>query len=147
MLRSLVGENIDLQIHSSLDERLITADRQETIQLISNLVVSSMKTLPLGGTVSIDTQNMEIDASSSEYPDNIPSGTFVLMTISADGCEVLPERRMSFNKSIMDRIGGWIFSTNDPQTGNVHRLYFPRVESFAGIATIAPDTSDPESSN
>jgi PAS domain S-box-containing protein len=146
VLHSLVGENIDLQIHSSLDGSLITADRQETIKLISNLVVSSMKTLPLGGTVSIDTENIEIDASSSEYPDNIPSGTFVLMTISADGCEVLPERRMSFNKSVMDRIGGWIFTTNDPQTGNVHRLYFPRVESFAGTI-LEPDTSEPESSD
>ncbi|MBN2320513.1 MAG: PAS domain-containing protein, partial [Acidobacteria bacterium] len=146
VLRSLVGENIDLQIHSLSDRSLITADRQETVQLISNLVLSSMKTLPLGGTVSIETENIEVDASTSEHPDNLPSGTFVLVTISADGCDVLPERRMSYNKSIMDRIGGWISTTNDPQTGNVHRLYFPRVESFAGRTTLASDGTGTESS-
>jgi len=145
VLRSLVGENIDLQIHSSADRSLIMADRQETVQLISNLVLSSMKTLPLGGTVSIETDNIEVDASESEHPENLPSGTFVLMTISADGFDVLPERRMSYNKSIMDRIGGWISTTTDPQTGNVHRLYFPRVESFADRTTLTPNASEAES--
>jgi signal transduction histidine kinase len=147
VLRSLAGENIDLQIHCSPEMGLITTDRKETVQLISNLVVNNIKTLPLGGTVIIETENIEVDASTSEHPEEVPSGTFVLMKISADGFEVLPERRMSFNKSIVDRIGGWISTTHDPQTGNMHRVYFPRVEAFAGANIPALDASEPESSD
>ena len=147
VLRSLVGENIELQIKLTEGTSLITVDRQEAIRLISNLVVNSVKTLPLGGTISIETENIEIDASaSSDHPEGIPSGTCVLMTIGADGCDVLPERRMEFNKSIVDRIGGWISTTSDPQSGNIHRVYFLRVEAFGGRTTVATHVSEPEGS-
>jgi PAS domain S-box-containing protein len=132
VLHSLVGEDIDLQIKCPPGMSLITADRQEIIQLISNFVVSSLKNLPLGGIVAIETENIEIDASISEHPEEIPSGTYVLMTISVDGCEVHPERRMTFNRTIVDRMGGWIETTHDPQSGNIHKVYFSRVEEFAG---------------
>ena len=132
VLHSLVGEDIDLQIICSPGLSLVMADRQKMIQLISNFVVSSLKILPLGGTVTIETENVEIDASTCGQSSEIPSGTYVQMTIKLDGCEILPERRLTHNQSIVDRMGGWIESMNDPQSGNMYKIYFPRIESFSG---------------
>ena len=140
LLHSLVGEDIDLQIRCSPDSSLVMADRQKMIQLISNFVVSSLKILPLGGAVTIETENVEIDASACGQSSEIPSGTYVQMTISIDGCEILPERRLTHNKSIVDRMGGWIETMNDPQSGNMYKIYFPRIEAFVGGTALSQDS-------
>jgi PAS domain S-box-containing protein len=145
LLHSLVGEDINLQMVLSFGASLVTADRQEIVQLISNLVVSSREALPLGGAMSIETENIEIDASTADYPTEMQSGTYVRMTISADGCAVQPERRTAFNRMIVERMGGWIVTTNEPQSGNIHIVYLPRVEAFAGRAELSSDASEPES--
>ncbi len=145
LLHSLVGEDIDLQIELSPEPNLISADYRDIVQLISNLVVSSRSALPLGGTVILETRNIELDVSASDLIEEMHAGTYVQMTISADGCTVQPERRTTFNRMIVDRLGAWITSANDPGTGNVHKLFFPRVEPFAGQTEISPDASDPES--
>jgi PAS domain S-box-containing protein len=132
LLHNLVGEDIDLQIMCSPDLSLVMAERQKMIQLISNFVVSSLKILPLGGAVTIETENVEIDESVRGQSSEIPPGIYVRMTISIDGCEILAERRLTHNKSIVDRMGGWIETLNDPQSGNMYKIYFPRIEAFAG---------------
>jgi PAS domain-containing protein len=146
LLHSLVGEDIDLQIKCSPDSSLVIADRQKMIQLISNFVVSSLKILPLGGVVTIETENVEIDASARGQSSEMPSGIYVQMAMSTDGCEILPERRLTHNKSIVDRMGGWIETMNDPQSGNMYKIYFPRIEAFADRAESSQDSpeADPE---
>jgi PAS domain S-box-containing protein len=132
LLRSLAGEDIDLQMVLSPHLGLVTGDRQEMIQLISNLVASSREALPLGGAVTVETVNVDIDTSTASYPADMQSGTYVQMTITADGCVVQPERRTASNRMIVERMGGWLETTNNAESGNIHQIYLPRVEAFAG---------------
>jgi PAS domain S-box-containing protein len=132
LLRSLAGEDIDLQMVLSPHLGLVTGDRQEMIQLISNLVASSREALPLGGAVAVETANVDIDTSTASYPADMQSGTYVQMTITADGCVVQPERRTASNRMIVERMGGWLETTNNAESGNIHQIYLPRVEAFAG---------------
>jgi signal transduction histidine kinase len=142
VLRKLAGEDIGLEMECSGKTSLVAGDRGEITQLILNLVMSSLKSLPLGGMLSVGTENIEFIAPASEGAPNIPPGMYVLMTISADGFEVQPETPATFNQTIVDKMGGWMDTINDPQSGNVHKVYFPRVVTMAGRKILTPNASD-----
>jgi hypothetical protein len=57
-----------------------------------------------------------------------------LMKISADGCVVHPERRTASNRMIVETMGGWMETTNNAESGNLHKIYLPRVVEFGGPA-------------
>ena len=138
LLHSLAGKDIDLDIDCSPERSLIMADRQEIIQLMSNFIVSFLKTLPLGGAVSVTTENVEVDASASGHPPDVPSGMYVRMTIREDGYDVHYEKPSRFSRMIVGRMGGWLDSAGDPQGGNLHTIYFPRVLAFAPSEAASP---------
>jgi C4-dicarboxylate-specific signal transduction histidine kinase len=132
MLRSLLGEDVDIQMSLSRHLGLLSANRQELLQLISNLMTSARETLPLGGSVHIETSNIEIEPPSHGDAPDIQPGTYVLITLSADGCSIQPERRTGSIQSIVDRMGGWLKTANNTHSGNVYKIYLPRVETFVG---------------
>ncbi|NLT67212.1 MAG: hypothetical protein GXX84_11460, partial [Acidobacteria bacterium] len=132
LLRNLISEDIELQMNLAERIGLIFAERQEIVQLISNLVASSREALPLGGTIAIETSDIEIDSSAGV--DGLQPGIFVSMTVSADGCTVHPERRTASISTIVERMGGYIEITQTPQCGNVYRFYWPRIESLTQTA-------------
>jgi len=134
LLRSLVGGEIELQTVLPNRPVLVCADPVEMIQLISTLVVNSRETLPLGGTLTIESANLEIDPAGSAAADGLQAGIYVLMTVTADGCTVQPERRTASLRLAVERIGGCLETIHTPQTGNVYRIYLPRVEVFPGEA-------------
>ena len=74
MLRNLAGEDIDLQTALSPRIGLVSANSQELVQLISSLMTSSREILPMGGTVSIETSNVEIEPSTSGLPQRCAPG-------------------------------------------------------------------------
>jgi hypothetical protein len=141
LLHSLIGEDIDLQISLAPQVGLVSADRNELVQMISSLLASSRETLPLGGAVSIETSNVEIDNEVSGSSAGLQSGIYVSITVSADGCGLLPERRTAPIRTIVERIGGHLETTNDTRNGNIHRVYLPRVESFAAQTNTLPDVA------
>ena len=130
MLRNLVGEDIDLQTALSTRIGLVSANSQESAQLISSLMANVREILPMGGTVSIETSNIEIEPSTSDPSAGMRPGTYVLLTIKADGCSVHPERRIGSIQTIVERIGGWLETAGNSQLGNICKIYLPRVEAF-----------------
>ncbi|MBN1570165.1 MAG: PAS domain S-box protein, partial [Acidobacteria bacterium] len=133
LLHNLLGEDIDLQTKLSSRAGLVSANRKDLVQLISNLMASSREALPLGGSVIIETSNIEIEPGSSVCPPNMQPGTYVLMTIAADGCSVYAERRIGSIQAIVERMGGWLETANNTQAGNIYKIYLPRVETFSGL--------------
>ena len=128
MLRNLAGEDIEMQTVLSPRIGLVSANRQELVQLISSLMASSREVLPMGGTVSIETSNVEFEPSAAGHPAEMPAGIYVLLTVAADGCSLQPERRIGSIQTIVDRMGGWLETASTAQSGNVYRIYLPRVE-------------------
>jgi signal transduction histidine kinase len=134
MLRNLVGEDIELQTALSHRIGLVSANSRELVQLISSLMASSREILPMGGTVSIETSNVEIEPSAPGHPVEMHPGTYVLLTVAADGCSVHPERRIGSIQTIVERVGGWLETTSNTQSGNIYRIYLPRVEVLHPIS-------------
>jgi signal transduction histidine kinase len=142
LLHSLTGADIDLQTVLAPQIGLISADHNEMVQLIGSLLASSRDALPLGGTVTIETSNIEIDSLAASYPAGLKPGIYVQIAFSADGCAVQPERRMGSNRTLAERMGGYLETANDPKLGNVYRVYLPRVEACAGQTVPLSDTAE-----
>lgn len=141
LLHSLIGEDIDLMTTLAPRIGLISADSNEVIQLIGNLLANAREALPLGGVVTIETSNIEVDSSTSDNPEELHPGIYVRMIFSTDGCAVQPERRNASIRMIVDRLGGCLVTTNDSKSGNTHKVYLPRVEAPAGQAGVLSKTA------
>ena len=108
MLRNLAGGDIDLQTTLSTGIGSVFANSQELAQLISSLMTSSREILPMGGTVNIETSNVEIEPSTSDSSREMHPGTYVLLAVTADGCSIHPERRIGSIQTMVQRMGGWL---------------------------------------
>jgi PAS domain S-box-containing protein len=85
MLRRLIGEDIDLK--TALDPALghIKADEGQIEQVIINLVVNARDAMPQGGTVTVETANVDLDEDYARLHPPQPAGSYVCLTISDTG--------------------------------------------------------------
>jgi PAS domain S-box-containing protein len=81
MLRPLIGEDVELT--TSLDPALgpIEADPGQLHQVVMNLVVNARDAMPMGGHVSIETANADVDAND----EGIEPGRYVTLTVRDTG--------------------------------------------------------------
>lgn len=134
LLHNLTGEDIDLQMALEPQLGWIAAERSEAIQLVGNIMTSARESLPLGGILTIETANVETAGGGEDEPPDLPSGTYVRASFGIDGVAAQPERRNASVRSAVDRLGGWLATTNDPKKGNVFVVYLPRVEVFSSAS-------------
>jgi PAS domain S-box-containing protein len=63
MLRRLVQEDIDVQVHADADLWPVKVDPGQIEQVIMNLVVNARDAMPQGGRLTIETSNVQLDLS------------------------------------------------------------------------------------
>jgi hypothetical protein len=91
MLRRTIGENI--QLVTSLADGLwpVLADPGRLEQVLVNLAVNARDAMPSGGTVTIDTGNVTVDASSVAGGSPARQGRNVRLRVSDTGTGMPPE--------------------------------------------------------
>ena len=85
MLQRMIGEDIRIEI--SLDPTLsyVKADPAHIEQVIVNLAVNARDAMPKGGTLTIETSNVELDEAYARlHPPTIP-GRFAMLAVSDNG--------------------------------------------------------------
>jgi len=93
MLRRLIAEDITLT--TKLDPQLdfVKVDPGQIDQVIMNLVINASDAMPKGGSLTLETRNVELDESyTRNYPDVRP-GNYVLIAISDTGCGMNEETK------------------------------------------------------
>ncbi|MEI7742686.1 MAG: MASE3 domain-containing protein [Chloroflexota bacterium] len=85
MLRRLIGENIELRSRLSPQLGCVRADPSQVEQVILNLVVNARDAMPGGGTVTIETANVEVTGEDLSARARIPAGAFVTLMVSDTG--------------------------------------------------------------
>lgn len=109
MLKRLIGE--DIVITPDFEEKLwnIKADRGTLEQVIMNLALNARDAMPLGGRLTIRTENVILDESYCSVIHEAKPGRYVRITLADSG--------MGIHKEMIHRIFEPFFSTKEPGKG------------------------------
>ncbi len=154
MVRRLLGPEIRLEF--SLDPHLanIRADDTQIGQVVMNLVVNARDAMPKGGTLTIETANVELGA---ENLDVIP-GPHVSLCVRDTGVGMAAHVRdrlfepffttkdsgqgtglgLSMVQGIVRQAGGHVVVESVPGKGTVFYVYFPRIAEESQAPLIPP---------
>jgi PAS domain S-box-containing protein len=86
LLRRTIDEKVEVLISLSPDPWLVEADPGQLEQVLVNLAVNARDAMPEGGTLTIDTDNVEIDGGYADTMPTLPTGSYVQLRVSDNGC-------------------------------------------------------------
>jgi two-component system cell cycle sensor histidine kinase/response regulator CckA len=156
MLRRIIGEDIELVIDLAPDLGLVKADPGQLGQVIMNLAINARDAMPNGGTLTIETTNLELDAEQAARHESTAAGAFVVVAVTDTGkgmdgptlahiFEPFFTTKgigkgsglgLSMAYGIVKQSGGSIHVTSEVGRGTTFQVYLPRVLS----ATAATDS-------
>lgn len=85
MLQRLIGENIDLQVTASPSLGQVKIDPVQIEQIIINLAVNARDAMPDGGTLMLQTADVELDEDYCQTHPHARPGAFVVLSVSDTG--------------------------------------------------------------
>ena len=91
MLRRTLGEHVELAISLAGGLHPVLADPGQLEQVLVNLAVNARDAMPGGGTLTIDTSNITVDAESIAGGSESPLGQQVRLRVSDTGTGMAPE--------------------------------------------------------
>jgi len=105
MLSRTLRENIIIQNDLCDNPGSVECDPIQLEQVILNLTLNSQDAMPDGGTIIIKTSRVEIDDDFVKKHDGIPTGSYILLSISDSGSGIDP--------GIIDNVFDPFFTTKD----------------------------------
>jgi CheY-like chemotaxis protein len=91
MLHRTLGEHVELVTSLAGDLHPVLADPGQLVQVLVNLAVNARDAMPGGGTLTIDTSNITVDAESIAGGSESPLGQQVRLRVSDTGAGMTRE--------------------------------------------------------
>jgi PAS domain S-box-containing protein len=85
LLQRTLGEHIDLVTSLSPDLQAVMIDPGQLSQVLTNLAVNSRDAMPKGGKLTIDTENVDVDATYTGARPGLKPGRYVRLRVSDTG--------------------------------------------------------------
>jgi CheY-like chemotaxis protein len=146
MLRPLLGE--DVEVVTRLDPALgrVRVDPAQIEQVLMNLAVNARDAMPDGGTLTVETRNVELTQDDQREAFAIQTGDYVLLSVADTGHGMDGDTRahafepffttkpqgtglgLSTVYGIVKQSGGYIWLDSEVGMGTRVRIYLPRVE-------------------
>jgi two-component system cell cycle sensor histidine kinase/response regulator CckA len=85
LLRRIIGEDIEVRVTSTLGLSAVFADPAQIEQVVMNLAVNARDAMPEGGQLTVETSNVELDASYQKQYPYVTPGKYVQIRVSDTG--------------------------------------------------------------
>jgi two-component system cell cycle sensor histidine kinase/response regulator CckA len=157
MLEQLIGESYSLRVAPARYLGRTFVDRQQLEQAVVNLVVNARDAMPGGGTITLETENAELDAMHiATRADCATIGAYVMLAVSdtGQGMDAATQARalepffttkapgqgtgvgLAIVYGIVKQSGGCVWLYSEPGRGTTVKLFFPRVEAAVPVPAI-----------
>jgi PAS domain S-box-containing protein len=86
MMHHLITEDIEITFKRSPDLGLVRMDPGQVEQILMNLAVNARDAMPHGGSLCIETANVELDETYARQTVHVTPGRYVMLSVSDAGC-------------------------------------------------------------
>jgi len=158
MLQPLIGAQVRLVVRPGPDTGRLRADHSQLDQILVNLVINARDAMPDGGTITIETGNVDLDEAYALKHLEVAPGPYVYLTVSDTGLGMDVQTRehifepffttkelghgtglgLATIYGVVRQAGGHIWLYSESGIGSSFKLYFPRVDAPASIAHPKP---------
>ncbi len=152
MCGRLIGEDIVLTTRLDASLGTVMADAGQMHQVLMNLVVNARDSMPHGGTVIIETKNIDADEALAGRIPNMVPGAYVYLGVTDTGTGMSDEVKrhlfepffttkepgkgtglgLATTYGIVRECGGSIGVTSELERGTAFHIYLPRLEAGVG---------------
>ena len=151
MFQRLIGEDVELKMRPAADLAFVTADRGQIEQVLVNFVVNARDAMPEGGTIVVESSNVELDPDYAVTHASVSPGKYVMLAVSDTGTGMSDEVKarlfepffttkepgkgtglgLATSDGIIRKFGGHIDVYSKVGTGTTMKVYLP-VSAAAG---------------
>ncbi len=163
MLQRIIGEDVKLVTRLAPDLGPVRADVGQLEQVLLNLAVNARDAMPRGGTLSIETSNVELDDVYTRAQASAKPGPHVLLTVRDDGCGMTADVKarlfepffttkgpgkgtglgLATTQGIVGQLGGHVEVDSEEGLGTCFKIFLPRLADPARRIDAGADATPP----